>query len=153
MDPRPPWSGWKCGIQGAYWLHSWRENRPLKYIGFHGQGHQVRDCLHPRDLGPLVLAQMQARDAADKPALVNVSGGSASARSLAQLSRWCADRWGSRVVGVAPDPRPFDLPWVVLDHALASQVWDWQPQSTTDDILTEIAEHADRRSDWLALSN
>ena len=26
--------------------------RPLKYIGFDGGGHQVRDCLHPRDLVP-----------------------------------------------------------------------------------------------------
>lgn len=33
-----------------YWLHSWKERRPLKYIGFGGLGAQVRDCLHPRDL-------------------------------------------------------------------------------------------------------
>jgi CDP-paratose 2-epimerase len=25
----------------AFWLHSWREQRPLQYIGFDGQGHQV----------------------------------------------------------------------------------------------------------------
>ena len=34
----------------AFWLHSWREQRPLKYIGFNGQGYQVRHCLHPRYL-------------------------------------------------------------------------------------------------------
>ena len=26
-------------------------SRPLRYIGFGGQGHQVRDCLHPADIG------------------------------------------------------------------------------------------------------
>ena len=36
----------------AFWIHSHRQHRPLKYIGFDGMGHQVRDCLHPRDLVP-----------------------------------------------------------------------------------------------------
>ena len=28
------------------------ERKPLKYIGFNGTGHQVRDVLHPKDLVP-----------------------------------------------------------------------------------------------------
>ncbi len=46
----------------AFWLHSWRERRPLKYIGFDGQGSQVRDCLHPRDLVPLIARQVSTRN-------------------------------------------------------------------------------------------
>ena len=42
----------------AFWIHSWLARRALRYIGFGGQGHQVRDCLHPRDLGELLLRQM-----------------------------------------------------------------------------------------------
>ena len=38
----------------AYWLNSHLRRRPLKYIGFGGLGHQVRDCLHPRDLVPVL---------------------------------------------------------------------------------------------------
>ena len=70
----------------AFWLHSWRERRPLKYIGFDGHGHQVRDCLHPRDLAALVALQLQAGDDRSKPRLANVSGGISSACSLQQLS-------------------------------------------------------------------
>jgi nucleoside-diphosphate-sugar epimerase len=44
----------------AYWLNSWLRRQPLKYIGFGGQGHQVRDCLHPRDLLPLLEKQFAA---------------------------------------------------------------------------------------------
>src|SRR5439155_1011655 len=44
----------------AYWLNMWRQKRPLKYIGFGGQGHQVRDCLHPRDLVPVLEKQFAA---------------------------------------------------------------------------------------------
>jgi CDP-paratose 2-epimerase len=136
----------------AFWLHSWREGRPLKYIGFDGQGHQVRDCLHPRDLARLVALQLHAGDAADKPRLANVSGGVASACSLQQLSRWCSERWGIQVVVSSPEPRPYDLPWVVLDHQPCSQAWDWSPQISPESVLEEIASFAEATPDWIALS-
>jgi CDP-paratose 2-epimerase len=42
----------------AYWINSHLRKKNLGYIGFDGLGHQVRDCLHPRDLAPLLLKQM-----------------------------------------------------------------------------------------------
>ncbi|MCX6935855.1 MAG: NAD-dependent epimerase/dehydratase family protein, partial [Verrucomicrobia bacterium] len=45
----------------SYWIRSWREKKPLKYIGFDGKGSQVRDCLHPRDLVPVLKKQMGER--------------------------------------------------------------------------------------------
>lgn len=135
----------------AFWLHSWREGRPLKYIGFGGSGYQVRDCLHPRDLTELIFKQMQTRNDG-RAQLVNVSGGIASARSLSQLSAWCSDRWGAAEVASDTTPRPFDLPWVVLDHALATTTWDWRPQTTTEQILQEIATFADATPNWIATS-
>ena len=43
----------------SFWIRSWKENRPLKYIGFDGKGSQVRDCLHPKDLLPVLKKQME----------------------------------------------------------------------------------------------
>lgn len=136
----------------AFWLHSWKEGRPLKYIGFGGHGHQVRDNLHPRDLVPLLLKQIASSNETSRPRVVNVSGGLASAMSLAQLSDWCARRWGQRTVGTDSSPRPFDLPWVVLDHRLASAAWDWQPETSATEILSEIADFADAHPDWIDVS-
>ncbi len=136
----------------SFWLHSWRAGRPLRYIGFDGCGHQVRDCLHPRDLVPLLLAQMRAGPADPRPRLVNASGGLASARSLRQLSDWCGQRWGEREVASQAEPRPFDLPWVVLDHGRATAAWDWRPATHTEDILEEIAAHAEQNPHWLDLT-
>ena len=136
----------------AFWLHSWREQRPLKYIGFDGLGHQVRDCLHPRDLAALVALQLQAGDDRQKPRLANVSGGASSACSLQQLSSWCTERWGPQPVSHNPEPRPYDLPWVVLDRALASSSWGWTPRISTTTILSEIAAFAEEHSNWIALS-
>jgi CDP-paratose 2-epimerase len=135
----------------AYWIHSWARRRPLKYIGFDGRGHQVRDCLHPADLAPLVLAQIDA-PGRDAPCVMNVSGGIESARSLRQLSAWCAARLGAHDVGSDAQPRPFDLPWVVLDSSQARAAWSWQPRRTVDSILEEIAVHAESTPGWLDLS-
>ena len=69
----------------TFWINSYLRRRPLKYIGFDGQGHQVRDCLHPRDVAALVWKQMQSPDR-QVERVQNVAGGVASAMSLAQLS-------------------------------------------------------------------
>ena len=66
----------------AYCINSCRSKRPLKYLGFGGQGHQVRDCLHPRDLTALLEKQLAAPTMASADRIVNVSGGAASAVSL-----------------------------------------------------------------------
>lgn len=135
----------------AFWLHSWRENRKLKYIGFGGHGHQVRDCLHPHDLTDLLTKQLKT-DCATRPRVVNVSGGISSARSLKQLSDWCGQRWSAINVESDHVSRQFDLPWVVLDHSLASESWNWTPEITTEQILTEIADFADGKKNWIAFS-
>lgn len=135
----------------AYWLNAWLRRRPLKYIGFDGKGSQVRDCLHPRDLLPLLEKQM-ASDGKGKARVQNVSGGAKSAMSLAQLSDWCAARFGKHEVASEAAPRPFDIPWMVLDSALAKKQWNWQPQTPMTEILEEIAVHAEKNPRWLELS-
>ncbi|MEZ6138415.1 MAG: NAD-dependent epimerase/dehydratase family protein [Pirellulaceae bacterium] len=96
----------------SYWIHAYHAKRTLGYIGFGGQGYQVRDCLHPNDLGTLIDRQLRHRSATlqpvgqsqDKssssvpPTIVNVSGGLRSARSLRQLSSWCEKRYGEHAI-------------------------------------------------------
>jgi CDP-paratose 2-epimerase len=136
----------------AYWINSWRQKRPLRYLGFGGHGHQVRDCLHPRDLVPLLEKQFVASRLPPGDRLINISGGAASAMSLRQLSDWCAQRFGPHPVVADGTPRPFDIPWIVLDHAQATRLWNWRPTAQTPAILEEIAQHAERNPDWLDLS-
>jgi CDP-paratose 2-epimerase len=134
----------------AYWLHSWKQRRPLRYIGFDGQGHQVRDCLHPDDLARLVVRQLRCREARER--LAHVSGGQAQTMSLRQLSAWCEKRWGPRSVASDPAPRPFDLPWLVLDSRKAGELWQWKPEKSMGAILEEIAGRAEGDAGWLELS-
>lgn len=136
----------------AYWLNSWLRQRPLKYIGFGGHGHQVRDCLHPRDLVPALVQQFAAPKLPAADRIANFSGGAASAMSLRQLSDWCAANLGPHTVGVDATPRPFDIPWIVLDSAKASRLWSWRPATPTTAVLAEIAAHARAHPEWLDVS-
>ena len=88
----------------------------------------------------------------DKPPVVNVGGGRASAFSLRRLSDWCRERMGPREVGAAPEDRPFDIPWMVLDARRARETWGWAPMRSTETILDEILVHARENPDWLERS-
>ena len=39
----------------SFWINSWKKNKKLNYLGFDGKGNQTRDCLHPSDLGNLII--------------------------------------------------------------------------------------------------
>jgi CDP-paratose 2-epimerase len=135
----------------TFWINSYLRRQPLNYIGFDGQGHQVRDCLHPWDLGELIWKQMKSPDR-QVERVQNVGGGVASAMSLAQLSSWCAKRLGKHTVGHDSASRPYDVPWMVLDPTRAERQWDWQPTLRIAQILEEIAQHAEAHAEWLEIS-
>jgi CDP-paratose 2-epimerase len=133
----------------SFWIHSWLAGRPLRYIGFDGQGHQVRDVLHPADLLPVLDRQMVATTAAPGTRRIyNLAGGASNALSLRQLSDWCAARLGPRPITSVPETRAFDIPWVVLDPARAVADWSFVARPATA-VLEEIAAHAEANPGWL----
>ncbi len=136
----------------SFWISSWLRKQPLKYIGFGGLGYQVRDCLHPRDLIPLLETQMNYSGNL-KFSIQNISGGIESAFSLKQLSEWCRDRFGKHDVQSETNPRLFDIPWMVLNADLAKKQWAWKPETSREDIIEEIAAHAEKNPNWLELSS
>jgi len=135
----------------SFWINSYLRRAPLKYIGFDGAGHQTRDCLHPRDLLPVLQKQLASVETG-KPRIVNFGGGTTNSMSLAQLSNWCAERFGPHQVESDPKPRLFDVPWLVMDSRLAQETWDWRPAKYIEAILDEIAEHAEAHPRWLEMS-
>jgi CDP-paratose 2-epimerase len=135
----------------SFWIHSYRQQRPLKYIGFDGLGHQVRDCLHPRDLGELLVEQMQHPEKCGR--VLNVSGGLENSMSLAELTQWCEGRFGRHAVASDSTPRQYDVPWLVLDSTQARQQWQWHPATRIESVLEEIAVHAEQHPEWLDLAS
>ena len=107
----------------AYWIHAFREGKPLEYIGFEGTGRQVRDVFHPRDLVSLLDAQVhERRTNHGRPRVLNIGGGREHSFSLAELTHWCRGRFPHSSTGqpfASPEARPNDLPCVVMDSQFA----------------------------------
>src|SRR5215831_2965306 len=131
----------------SYWIHAHSSRRTLKYIGFDGCGRQVRDAFHPDDLAALIVVQM--RGPASTEVVFNVGGGISNARSLAQLTEWCNHEFGARSPVHDLNPRPFDVPWLVMDASAARRQFCWKPMRSIDSIFEEIAKHVRDHPDWL----
>lgn len=131
----------------SYWLHAHASKLPLRYIGFGGSGWQVRDAFHPADLAALIAIQLQ-RDPPPDP-VFHAAGGLSNSMSLAQLTAWCDHRFSQHAPRSDPRPRPFDIPWMVMDTARARTELAWTPQRSLLSILDEIAQHVDANPTWL----
>ena len=158
----PVWIN-RCGVLAAagqfgliaqgifsYWMRAHLARCPLRYIGFGGQGLQVRDAFHPDDLARLL--QLQMNDGAAKgERLFNAGGGAENSMSLAQLTAECDARFGPHAPTPDSSERPFDLPWIVMDSSRAQRRFGWKIERTLAFILDEIAGHALAHPEWLAL--
>lgn len=134
----------------SYWLHAHAAKLRLRYIGFGGSGWQVRDAFHPADLAALIAIQLRRDPPAD--AVFHASGGLSNSMSLAQLTAWCDQRFSRHAPESDPRPRPFDIPWVVMDSARARTELGWSPQLSLVSILDGIAEHVYANPGWLQRS-
>jgi CDP-paratose 2-epimerase len=135
----------------AYWINAHLRRQPLRFLGFGGTGHQVRDAFHPRDLADLMLRQTKTNRTGG-PRIYTAGGGPSNALSLAQLTRWCDDRFGPHAPERDASSRLFDIPWMVMDNREAWNDFGWAPASSMESICTEIAVHAERNPEWLELS-
>ena len=110
----------------------------------------MRDALHPEDLADLIHRQIQSGSGAS--GIYNVGGGPDRTMSLAQLSGWCTERFGTRAVTPDAAPRRWDVPWVVMDSTRAGRRFGWQAGRSLTTILEEIADHHQRHPEWLSLT-
>ena len=92
-----PWQFGKLD-QGvaSLWALAHHFGRPLSYIGYGGQGKQVRDFLHIDDFCELVTVQLKDFDRWDGW-VGNVAGGPENSASLCELTALCQEVSGRRV--------------------------------------------------------
>lgn len=132
----------------SYWLHAHAAKRPLRFIGFGGNGHQARDAFHPDDLAELISIELR-RTPSSYP-IYNVGGGPQNTMSLAQLNDWCDSQFGPHAPQADTRPRPFDIPWFVMNNERITNELGWMPNRTLHSILDEIREHVAANPDWLS---
>jgi len=142
---------WQMGRvdQGVftYWLLRHHFGLPLGYIGYGGEGRQVRDLLHVDDLVDLVDAQL-ADPAAWHGFTGNVGGGPEVSLSLLETTELCRELTGNEVpVEPAHEVRPGDVPHYVSDCAHLFAHTDWRPRRGAREVLADthawLRDHED----------
>lgn len=134
-----PWQFGKTD-QGVfmYWLLNHYFERPLQYIGYGGEGKQVRDLLHVHDLAKLVKLQLDNTDKCNRKTY-NVGGGIEVSLSLRETTLLCRELTGHEVpIKSVPPERPADIPWYITDYDLVGKELGWKPQYTPAQVLREM---------------
>jgi len=110
----------------------------LQYIGFGGNGLQVRDILHIDDLFELVDMQL-GRIQDYRGEVFNVGGGREISVSLLELSQICSKLAGNSIaIDAQPETHPADIPYYVTDNRAITSNTGWKPVRPVQDILTDI---------------
>jgi CDP-paratose 2-epimerase len=136
-----PWQMGKVD-QGVFthWMLAHHFGNPLSYIGFGGEGKQVRDLLHVEDLVDLVERQLLDRAAWDGRT-VNVGGGRECSLSLRETTEICR-RLTGREVPIEPvaETRAGDVPVYISDCEKLFELDEWRPRRGAEQVLADIHE-------------
>ncbi len=146
-----PWQMGKVD-QGVFthWMLAHHFGRPLRYIGFGGQGKQVRDLLHVEDLVELLDQQLTDPERWDG-VVANVGGGCECSLSLRETTALCQELTGNTVeVGSDEATRTGDVPWYVSDCDRLYGLSSWRPQRDARQILSDIHAWIREHEDALA---
>jgi CDP-paratose 2-epimerase len=139
-----PWQMGKVD-QGVFthWMLAHRFENPLTYIGFGGEGKQVRDLLHVEDLVDLVERQLLDPGAWDGRT-VNVGGGRQCSLSLRETTEICRRLTGNEVpIEPVLETRQGDVPVYLSDCGELFALDEWRPRRSAEQVLADI-------NDWIA---
>jgi CDP-paratose 2-epimerase len=134
-----PWQMGKVD-QGVFthWVLAHHFRRPLSYIGFGGQGKQVRDLLHVEDLLDLVERQLLDRESWDGRT-VNVGGGRECSLSLLETTEICRELTGNEVpIEPIAETREGDVPIYLSDCGKIFGLDEWRPRRSAEQVLADI---------------
>ncbi len=112
----------------------------LSYIGFGGDGRQVRDILHIEDLCRLIAYQIEHLGQL-RGQTFNVGGGPEISVSLQELTAICRELTGvSLAVGSEPHDRPADIRLYLSDNARVTAATGWRPRIGVRAIVEDVCE-------------
>lgn len=134
----------------AMWVANHHFGLPLKYTGFGGTGHQVRDLLHPDDLYDLIVRQLSDIDRASGETY-NVGGGMTGSVSMLELTQLCRARLEREIpIENVPETSPVDIPLFVCDARKAADAFGWTTSRGPTQIVDEIAGWIEDEEETLA---
>lgn len=121
------------------WVAKHHYRQYLSYIGFGGQGKQVRDILHVKDLYRLLEIQINDMDSHNGE-IYNVGGGMERTVSLLELTRFCHEYTGQKIpIERINEDRAGDIRIYISDNSKITKKTGWKPQITVEQTIKEIS--------------
>ncbi len=145
-----PWQMGKID-QGVFswWLLCHRFGAPLAYIGWGGEGKQVRDLLHIDDLVDLVDEQL-GDQGHWQGVTANVGGGRECSLSLLETTELCRELTGNEIeIESRAENRPGDVPVYLSDCSRLDSLTSWRPTRTPRDVLADLLGWVDEHESSL----
>ncbi len=118
--------------------HYWQQS--LKYIGFGGEGKQVRDVLHIEDVIDLIDLQIHNIEKFNGH-VFNAGGGIDNSVSLQELTEHCRDITGNTIhIDKEVQNRSADLRIYITDNTAITAHCGWKPKRDIRSLLTDVYE-------------
>jgi CDP-paratose 2-epimerase len=141
-----PWQMGKID-QGVFvlWVAKHYFKQPLSYIGYGGEGKQVRDFIHIDDLYRAIKLQLSNFDDYNA-GTYNIGGSLANSVSLQELTALCQKATGNTVdIASVKEDRPADLRFFITDSTKFLQQsglsWQKDAETTVRDIYKWIRDN------------
>ena len=135
-----PWQFGKVdqGVFTLWMLAHYFKREGLNYIGFGGQGKQVRDLVHIYDIINLVDMEIKFMEKVNGR-IYNISGGRDVSLSLLETTGLCEHITGNKIdIGSKLEERPADLPVYIGDSRKIKEEIGWNPEYSAKKILEDI---------------
>jgi CDP-paratose 2-epimerase len=141
-----PWQMGKVD-QGVFvlWVAKHYFNQQLSYIGYGGEGKQVRDFIHIDDLYKSIKHQLENIEDYNGQTF-NIGGGVENSVSLQELTKLCQEITGNTIpIESISEDRPADLRFFITDSTKflekSGLSWDKDARQTVLDIYQWIKDN------------
>lgn len=135
-----PWQMGKVD-QGVFvlWVAKHIFGGKLSYIGYSGQGKQVRDFIHVDDFFDLLDIQINDLNKFNG-GIFNVGGGLENSVSLKELTEICEKITGNKItIDSVAETRPADLKLYITDCERIKKLTGWKPKKDIKKTVIDIA--------------
>jgi len=134
-----PWQMSKIdqGLLG-YWVAQHVFDGSLSYIGYKGEGKQVRDTVHIDDLCELILFEITHLKKVDRE-LFNAGGGRDNSFSLCELTGIVQQITDKKIpIACVFEERKSDIRIYISDNSYVYKKTGWKPRKNVEDIVIDI---------------
>jgi len=136
-----PWQMGKVD-QGVFvlWVARHIFNGKLSYIGYGGEGKQVRDFIHIDDLFDILDIQLNDIEKFSGN-IWHIGGGIENSVSLKELTEICEKVTGNKIeIASVRENRPADLKLFVTDCEKIKKLTGWKPKKNAEETIRDIAD-------------